>query len=47
MRRTVGEKGQVVKIPVKTIPTLSREAKGVILMRFSDKLDKVVSATFI
>src|SRR3989338_8738146 len=40
-------KGQVVKIPVKTIPTLSREAKGVILMRFSDKSDKVVSATFI
>jgi DNA gyrase subunit A len=40
-------KGQVVKIPIKTIPTLSRTAKGVILMRFSDKTDKVVSATFI
>lgn len=40
-------KGQVVKIPVKTIPTLSREAKGVILMRFSDKSDKVASATFV
>lgn len=40
-------KGQVVKIPVKTIPTLSREAKGVILMRFSNKTDKVASATFV
>lgn len=40
-------KGQVVKIPVSTIPTLSREAKGVILMRFSDSSDKIVSATFI
>jgi len=40
-------KGQVVKIPVKTMPTLSREAKGVILMRFSDKSDKVASATFV
>lgn len=41
------KKGQVVKIPVKTIPTLSREAKGVILMRFSNKTDKVASATFV
>ena len=40
-------KGQVVKIPLKTIPDFSRAAKGVILMRFSDKTDKVVSATFI
>jgi len=40
-------KGQVVQIPLKSIPTLSRTAKGVILMRFSDKTDKVVSATFI
>lgn len=41
------KKGQVVKIPLKTIPDLSRTAKGVILMRFSDKTDKVASATFI
>jgi DNA gyrase subunit A len=40
-------KGQVVKIPLKSIPDLSRTAKGVILMRFSDKNDKVASATFI
>ena len=41
------KKGQVVKIPLETIPNLSRNAKGVILMRFSDESDKVASATFI
>lgn len=39
--------GQVVKIPLPSIPSRSRTAKGVILMRFSDKTDKIVSATFI
>lgn len=39
------EKGQVVKIPVKTIPTLSRNTQGVILMRFSKDADRVASAT--
>lgn len=39
--------GQVVKIPIESIRSLSRNAKGVILMRFSDKEDKVASATFI
>lgn len=38
--------GQVVKIPLSSIRVLSRNAKGVILMRFSQK-DKVASATFI
>lgn len=37
--------GQVVKIPINSIPSRSRTAKGVILMRFSHKEDKVVSAT--
>ncbi|HLD26628.1 MAG TPA: DNA gyrase subunit A [Patescibacteria group bacterium] len=41
------QKGQVVKIPMKSIPTLSRTAKGVILMRFSNKNDLVASATFV
>lgn len=41
------KKGQVVKIPLKSIPTLSRTAKGVILMRFSNKTDQVAAATFI
>lgn len=37
--------GQVVKIPLTSIPSRSRTAKGVILMRFSDKADRIVSAT--
>ncbi len=41
------QSGQVVKTELKTIPSYSRSAKGVILMRFSDTTDKVVSATFI
>jgi len=39
------KKGQVVKIPLSSTPLLSRNAQGVILMRFSDKSDKVASAT--
>ncbi|PIY72052.1 hypothetical protein COY87_03000, partial [Candidatus Roizmanbacteria bacterium CG_4_10_14_0_8_um_filter_33_9] len=30
-----------------TIPPRSRSAKGVILMRFSDKTDRVVSAALV
>lgn len=37
--------GQVVKIPLSGIPSRSRTAKGVILMRFSEKQDRIVSAT--
>lgn len=39
--------GQIVKIPLKSIPSRSRSAKGVILMRFSNKADKVSTATFV
>ncbi len=39
--------GQVVKIPVSSIPLRSRTAKGVILMRLSKKDDTVASATFV
>ncbi len=39
--------GQIVKIPLSSIPSRSRIAKGVILMRFSDKKDRIVSATTI
>ncbi len=38
-------KGQVVKLDIKSVPKLSRDTQGVILMRFSDKADKVVAAT--
>ncbi|MEK7070614.1 MAG: DNA gyrase subunit A [Patescibacteria group bacterium] len=40
--------GQIVKIPLSSIPSRSRTAKGVILMRFSqNKKDHIVGATFI
>ncbi|MBI2641736.1 DNA gyrase subunit A, partial [Candidatus Roizmanbacteria bacterium] len=39
--------GQVVKIPLSSIPSRSRNAKGVILMRFSKTGDKVVTATLV
>ena len=37
--------GQIVKIPLSSIPSRSRTAKGVILMRFSQKGDSIASAT--
>jgi DNA gyrase subunit A len=37
--------GQVVKLPITSIPRLSRATQGVILMRFSDKTDTVAAAT--
>lgn len=40
-------KGQIVKLAVSSIPKLSRDTQGVILMRFSDPSDKVASATCI
>ncbi len=41
------QKGQVVKIDIKSIPARSRAAKGVILMRSSQSGDRVVSAAFV
>ena len=38
-------KGQIVKLPLKSIPRLSRATQGVILMRFSDKDDSIAAAT--
>lgn len=40
-------KGQIVKLPMKSIPSLSRATQGVILMRFSDKGDSIAAATTI
>jgi DNA gyrase subunit A len=40
-------RGQVVKLEVESIPKLSRDTQGVILMRFSNSSDKVASATAI
>ena len=41
------KKGQVVKLEIASVPKLSRDTQGVILMRFSDKNDGVASATCI
>lgn len=38
-------KGQMVKLPIASVPKSSRATQGVILMRFSDKLDSIAAAT--
>ena len=38
-------KGQVVKLPIASVPRLGRATSGVILMRFTDKSDTVAAAT--
>ncbi len=40
-------KGQVVKLGISSMPRLSRNTQGVILMRFSNSADRVASATCI
>lgn len=39
------EQAQVIKLPIKNIPTLTRDTQGVILMRFAKKNDRVAAAT--
>ncbi|OGK67732.1 DNA gyrase subunit A [Candidatus Roizmanbacteria bacterium RIFOXYB2_FULL_41_10] len=39
--------GQTVKVPVKSMPILSRNTQGVILMRFSQTKDGIAAATLI
>jgi len=39
--------GQVIKLPVKDIPVLTRQTQGVILIRFSDESDVVAAASSI
>ncbi|MBI2034688.1 MAG: DNA gyrase subunit A, partial [Candidatus Levybacteria bacterium] len=39
--------GHVLKLTINSIPRLSRNTQGVILMRFTDKSDKISSATCI
>ncbi len=41
------KKGQVVKLEIASVPRLSRDTQGVILMRFSHANDAVISATCI
>ncbi len=41
------KRGLVVKLAITSIPKLSRDTQGVILMRFSNTSDRVTSATYI
>ncbi|MFZ5845431.1 MAG: DNA gyrase C-terminal beta-propeller domain-containing protein, partial [Patescibacteria group bacterium] len=38
-------KGQVVKLPINSVPRLGRATSGVILMRFTDRTDTIAAAT--
>lgn len=37
--------GQIIKLPLKNIPQMGRATQGVIIMRFTDKSDKVAAVT--
>jgi len=41
------KKGQVIKLPIKNIPQLTRDTQGVILMRFTEKDDQVADIAVI
>ncbi|MFA5127207.1 MAG: DNA gyrase subunit A [Patescibacteria group bacterium] len=43
----ISRKGQVIRLPIKSISVLGRATQGVRLMRFKDNDDKVSSVTFI
>ena len=43
----ISKKGQVIRLPVKTVSILGRATQGVRLMRFKDPDDQVSSVTFI
>jgi DNA gyrase subunit A len=42
----ISEKGQVIRLPFKSVNQLGRDTQGVRLMRFKDKNDKVACATW-
>jgi len=43
----VSDKGQVIRLPLKSVSVLGRATQGVRLMRFSETNDKVASVTFV
>lgn len=43
----ISSKGQVIRLPLKTIPVLGRDTQGVRIMKFSDPKDKVASVTLV
>jgi DNA gyrase subunit A len=43
----ISEKGQVIRLPLKSVNVIGRATQGVRLMRFKEESDKVASVTFI
>lgn len=43
----ISEKGQVIRIPYKSVPSLGRATQGVRLMKFKEPDDKVASVAFV
>ena len=43
----ISHHGQVIRLPLKSIPTLGRQTQGVCLMRFKEKDDKTASVTLV
>jgi DNA gyrase subunit A len=43
----ISSRGQVIRLPLKAIPTLGRATQGVRLMRFKESKDKVASVTLV
>ena len=43
----MSKKGQVIRLPFKTVPTIGRATQGVRLMRFSEDKDTVASVTLV
>jgi len=43
----ISEKGQVIRLPLKSVNIIGRATQGVRLMRFKEEEDKVASVTFV
>ena len=43
----ISELGQVIRVPLESIPTLGRSTQGVRVMRFKEEKDKIASVTFV
>lgn len=43
----ISEKGQVIRLPLKSVPSLGRDTQGVRIMRFKLSSDKIASVTLI
>ncbi len=43
----ISEKGQVIRLPFKSVPTLGRDTQGVRLMRFKEGKDNIANVTWV